>query len=242
MVRLLTGLALLASVSIAGAQERGGEQTIALLPGETLLEVAAHGTIKAVPDVATLSTSVVSDGATAEAARVRNAEVAARLIAAARTAGIADGAMRTEALRVAPRFKPDKDGGDTDVIVGYRAQTRLKVRLQDVAMVSRVFDALSAVGATGIEGPEFAFSDDAPLKSRARAAAVAAAQAQADDYAKPFRLHVVRVLRISERGAAAYVGQDIVVTGNRRSKSSPPVLPGEQDVTADVWIDFALAR
>ncbi len=111
-----------------------------------------------------------------------------------------------------------------------------------MAMVARVYDALAGAGASGIDGPQFDFADDAPLKSRARAAAVAAAQAQAADYAKPFGLYVSRVLRISERTSFAENGQDIVVTASRANAASPPVLPGEQDVTADVWIDFVLTR
>lgn len=242
MVKYSLALLLCATASGASAQQPNGVQTAPLLASETLLQVSAHGTIKAVPDRATLSTNVVTDGSSTEQARVRNAEVAQRLIAAARSAGVPEAALRTEALRVGPRFKPDKDGDDTDVIIGYRAQTRLSIKLRDMAMVARVYDALAGAGASGIDGPQFDFADDAPLKSRARAAAVAAAQAQAADYATPFGLHVSRILRISERTSFAENGQDIVVTASRANAATPPVLPGEQDVTADVWIDFVLTR
>ena len=150
--------------------------------------------------------------------------------------------MRTEALRLVPRFKPGKDGDDTDLIIGYRATTRLSVKLREMALVSRVYDLMTGAGANGVDGPGFDFADDAPIKARARAAAVATAQEQAADYGKPFGLRISRVLRISERASFAENGQDIVVTASRRNTATPPVLPGEQDVTADVWIDFVLTR
>lgn len=241
MVRYAPALAAVLVASAAAAQQ-GTPPLPALLPSETLLQVAAQGVIHAVPDQATLSTSVIADGSTPEAARRKIAEVTERMVAAVRAAGVADGAMRTEALRVAPRFKRNPSGEESDVVLGYRAETRLTIRLRDLALTTRVFDGLAAAGATGIDGPRFSFSDDTPLKARARAAAVASAQAQAADYARPFGLHVARILRISERRADVPMGEDIVVTGSRRNGPMPPVLPGEQDITADVWIDYALAR
>lgn len=229
-------------VSSASVAQQGASSVPALLPGETLLQVAAQAVIRAVPDRATLSTSVIADGATTETARRKLAELTERMVAAVRVTGVADAAMRTEALRVAPRFKRASDGEETDVVLGYRAETRLTIRLRDVALTARVFDGLAAAGATGIDGPRFSFGDDAPLKARARAAAVASAQAQAADYARPFGLHVARVLRISERRAEMPMGEDIVVTGSRRNGQMPLVLPGEQDITADVWVDYALVR
>lgn len=67
------------------------------------------------------------------------------------------------------------------------------------------------------------------------------AKATVSDYATPFGLHVERVLRISERSASTDSGQDIIVSAMQRGAATP-LLPGEQEVTADVWIDYALTR
>lgn len=247
MVRYPIAFALLASATLAAAQQSGSPQASSLLPTETLLQVAAHGAVKAVPDVAAISTSVSSDGPNADAASGKTAETVDRMIAAVRAAGVPDSGMRTEGLQISQRFKQDKDGDDSDVVIGSRATTRLRITLRNVKLVSVVIDALASAGATSLNGPSFGFADDRLLKQRARAAAVDAAQGQASDYAQPFGLHVARVLRISERATSISGGEDIVVTASLQRlpaarNKTPPVFPGEQEVTADVWIDYALSR
>lgn len=147
--------------------------------------------------------------------------------------------VHTDNLAVGPRYRQDKDGDDTEEILGYRATNRLKIRLTDVAIAAAVVDALAEVGATNLSGPTFSFADETAIKARARAEAVRNAQRQAVDYATPFALEIARVVRISERSADIRGGDDIVVTG-MRIRSTPPLQPGEQEVNVNVWVDYAL--
>ena len=205
MVRIiLTALTLIASIPVAAQQVR-------LEANETLLQVEAEGGVKAVPDVASFSTGVTSDGTSARAALDANSAVANRLISALRAADVPDIAMRTEGLTVRPRYKPDKDGDDSDEIIGYRASNNLKIRLIDISTAPGVIDALIRAGATDLSGPKFEFSDVAPLKKRARAKAVIAAGAEAADYAAALGMRINRVLRVSERSAS---GMEAITTSS----------------------------
>lgn len=233
---------LAASVLATAAPTLAQTAVTPLAPGETLLEVNATGDVKGVPDVAEFSTSVTSDGATAQAALAANSKVAQRLVGAVREAGVTDADVRTSDVSVGPRFRLDKDGDETDEITGYRASNRLTVKVRDVDAAPRVIDALIGAGATGLNGPSFDFNDDAPLKTKARADAVFQADRQARDYAAALGLRVARVLRISERSARNAGGSDIVVTGYANGPARAPVKPGEQLVTVTVWIDYALAK
>ncbi len=210
-------------------------------PNETLLQVQAEGRATGVPDVAEFSSGVTADGATAAAALAANSVIAGRLIEAASAAGLPPTAVRTEQLGVRPRFRPDKDGDDSDEIVGYRATNQLRFRLTNVTKAPMVIDALFKAGATDLNGPTFDFADKEPLERKARENAVAAAKTEAADYAAALNVGISRVLRVSERSAQVDGSGDIIVTGARRS-SAPPVLPGEQQVTVTVWVDFALIK
>lgn len=211
----------------------------ALQGGEILLEVSAEGEAKGIPDIAEFSTGVTSDGGTARAALAANAAVAQRLVAAIELSGIAARDVRTSSVSVRPRFRVEKNGEDSQAILGYRASNQLTVTVRDVAKAPALVDALTAAGATDLDGPSFRFADDVPLTARARGAAVAAARREAADYAAALGMRVGRVLRVSERAARSDGGSDIVVTGSR---VAAPIRPGEQAVTVTVWIDFALTR
>lgn len=229
----------LALAALALAASPAGAQQLVLQPGETLLEVEAEGIVRAVPDRATFSTEVSSDGGTPDAAMQANAVAAQRLVSAMLAAGVAQADLRTSDIRTGRRFRRNSDGDHTDEVIGYRASERFEVRVP-AGRASAVLDALGKAGATEINGPSFSVKDAAPLDRAARAKAVAEANARADDYAAALGLRRSRILRVSERSARRLEGSDIVVTGSKRVAA--PLAPGEQETTTTVWIDYALAK
>jgi uncharacterized protein len=210
-----------------------------LQPGETLLEVEAQGIVRSTPDLATFSMEVASLGASSDAALQANARSADRLVSAALAAGASRGDLKTSDVRVAPRYRQDADGDDTDEVIGYRASERFEVRVP-VARAAAMLDALGKAGATEISGPAFSFRDDAPLIRSARAKAVGEANSRADDYGLALGLRRSRVIRVSERNARRLESADIVVTGARAGGA--PIIAGEQETTVTVWIDYALVK
>jgi uncharacterized protein YggE len=239
MARRAAIIGLLLALSPAHAV---AEPVLALKPGETLLEVEAEGVARATPDVATFTLAVAADGATPAAALRANADRTARLVAAARGAGIVATDMKTTGLSVSPRYRQER-GEDTDDVVGYRSTSRLQVRVTAMARASATLAALVDAGATEVSGPDFSFADDAAQRRAARKDAVAAATAQAADYAAALNRRVVRILRVSERRRWGGESADIVVTGSRqRPTGNVPIEPGEQETHVTVWIDYAMAE
>jgi uncharacterized protein YggE len=212
----------------------------ALSPGEALVQVSGTGQVLATPDRAEITTGATGDGTTSERALAASNQVAERLAAALKAAGIAPAQIRSSELRVAPRYRKDKDGEDTDQVDGYRATQQLTT-LVSVTAAGQVIDALASAGATDINGPSFSFANDEPLLARARAAAVVKAEAQARDYAAALHLGRLRVIRVSERNLNADTGSDVIVTGSlqRLKRHATSLQPGQQAVTATVWIDYA---
>lgn len=230
-----------AAMGIPPAAAQVQPPVVALQPGETLLEVQATGEARGVPDRASFTAAIDTQGSTPAAAMEANAATGARLAAAAQTAGVPSAALRTSELSVRPRYRLDKDGDDTETVIGYRATSRFAVRQVPLAIAEKAIAELIGAGATELQGPDFAFADEAALVRASRAEAIRAAQQQAEDYAAALDLRVVRVLRVSERASSGGDAGDIVVTGQRRGAILPVLLPGEQPVSTRVWIDFALA-
>lgn len=226
---LLAGLALGQAVPTASP---------ALLPGETLLEVSERGEARAVPDTARIEAEVSGDSATSREALAKAAESANAIVRVAIQAGVAARDVRLQPVSVRPRYKLDGDGDETDQRIGFRAAAPLRIRNVAVAAVPALLDALARAGASGLSGPYFGFSDDRPIRARARDEAIRAADREAADYAAALGKRIARVLRVSERRAEQGGGEDIIVTGSRMGLL--PIQPGEQTIEAMVWIDYAL--
>lgn len=241
MVRKLIVLAVALSVAAPGVAQAPAA-TLTLQPNETLLEVDASGEAKGTPDEAGLSAELEVDGATPDQALAALNARAAKLADAARGAGVPDRSIHVTGLTVSRKFKLDKDGDETDQVIGYTASSRFELNHLTIPVASAAINALAGAGVTRLSGPDFGFSDADALRRKARADAVAKARAEADDYAAALGMKVARVLRVSERATGgAFEGADIVVTGSRRGAIPPPVLlPGEQTISARVWIDYAL--
>lgn len=228
----------LTALLLLGATPAVAQQAAPILsPGEALVQVSATGEVKAVPDRATITASVSADAATAKAALAANAAKAQRLLAALRDQGVGVAAIRTSDLSVRPRYRPDKDGDDTDSVIGFRAVNRVSVAVA-AADAGRIVDALGDGGATEVGGPDFSFADERDLRTRARALAVEDAQRRGRDYAAAFGMKRLRVTRVSERRAEVDGASDIVVTGSRIAS---PTVPGERIVSVTVWVDYAIS-
>jgi uncharacterized protein YggE len=237
-------LGLVLSAAAAGISPAAAQVQVpsaALQPGEALLEVQSVGEVSGVPDRASFAVAVDTQGSSPAAAMEANTASGARLAAAARSAGVEATALRTSDLSVQPRYRQDRNGNTTDEVSGYRATSRFLLQKMPVAVAERAVAALIDAGATELQGPDFAFADEAPLMRASRADAIRKAQQQAEDYAAALNMRVARVLRVSERASSGGEGQEIVVTGARRAKALPVLAPGEQAITTRVWIDFALA-
>ena len=71
----------------------------------TLLNVSAQGEAKRVPDIARMSTGVVTRAPDANAAMRANAEQMAKVVAAIKAAGIADKDVQTSGINLTPTYQ-----------------------------------------------------------------------------------------------------------------------------------------
>jgi uncharacterized protein YggE len=238
-VRLVVALAF-GALAATGAPAQNA--TLALQPGETLLEVEAAGVHRDRPDVMTITAGVVTRGPTAAQALRENSELAARLIETVRSRGIEPRDVRTTNLEVSPVFepRPNQDDDEEGRIVGYMARNTVELRLRDLNRAPELLDAFLQAGANSVSGPRFSLSDDRPATLAAQREAVRLAREEAENYAGAMGMRIVRVLRVSERGRQMAGGYaEVVVTGSRIRL--PPVEPGELETRVSLWVDFALA-
>ena len=246
--RFLLPLALAIGVALAAPAMTANAQTSVNAPATandgTLLSVSASADASRVPDVAALSTGVVTQAADANAALKANSAQMTKVVAAIKAAGIAERDIRTSGINIHPQYRYAENQPPT--ITGYQASNTVSIKVRDVTKVGEVLDALVASGANQVNGPSFEIDEPEAVYDEARQAALKKAQARAEMYAKSLGLRVRRIVSISEGGGfqppmpmMKMAMDSIEVTGSR---ARAPVSPGETTLSANLDVVFELGR
>jgi uncharacterized protein YggE len=209
----------------------------------TLLSVSAQAEARRAPDIATLSTGVVTQAADANAAMRANAEQMAKVVAAIKAAGIAERDVQTSGVNLNPQYKYGENQPPT--ITGYQAINNVNIVVRDIAKLGKIMDALVATGANQINGPTFDL-DDAKKEAaydEARRSAVEKARARAEMYAKTLGKKVSRIVSISEGGSFAPPRPMPMMAMKAMDRmESTPISPGENTLSVNLDVVFELGN
>ena len=99
------------------------------------LTVTGTGSVRTVPDRASFSFGVQTEGATARAALTANTAAANKVVAALRGAGVAAADLQTSQVSLSPRS--DEMGTE---IVGYSAFTTVTATIKELGRVGAIVD------------------------------------------------------------------------------------------------------
>ena len=228
----------LATVPLAGPA--AAQAASSVLPEGTLLSVTAEGKSTRVPDVATIRSGVVSQGATAGAALADNAARMARVLAAVKRAGVEPRDVQTANVSLNPQYR--YADGKPPQITGYQATNNVAIRFRDIARAGAILDALVAEGANQIDGPNLSIDQPDAALDEARSDAVKRARARAELYARAAGLSVARIVSISESGQNDGGTPEPRIYGMvARDKAVPTqIAAGETDVTVTLSVRFLL--
>lgn len=209
---------------------------------ETLLSVSAVGEAETRPDEAFFQAGVENFGRTGEAASSANRTDIAALLAALKTAGVAEKDIQTRAINIQRIEYGDRKGQ-------YQASNIVAVTVRDIARADAAVTAASAAGANVMSGPDLRMSDPEAAANAAYAAAYANALKRAEAYADAAGMEVSRVLYIRDAGGMQgnrYVPgaapQPVMAQMARTEEAdaSSIIQPGQTNSSVAVQVDFAL--
>ena len=207
----------------------------------TLLSISARAEASRTPDIATLSTGVVTQAGDANAAMRANAEQMAGLMSAIKAAGIAERDVQTSGINLSPQYRYAEN--QPPVITGYQASNTVNLKVRDIGKLGQVLDALVASGANQINGPTFEIEDADAVQDEARAAALKKAQARAEIYAGSLGMRVRRIVSISEGGGFMPPPRPMMAMRAVAERSADTsVSPGESTLSANLDVVFELGR
>lgn len=200
------------------------------------ITVSGEASVSVAPDRAEIDGGVTTEAKTAREASDANARTMTAVLAALKSAGIADADIQTARLSLQPQMSAQKPGGPTQV-TGYHASNRVTVRLRDVAKVAGTIDALVGAGANDIGGIRFTVSQESKLLDEARVQAIADARRKAEIYAKAANVGVGPPLSISEDSSP---NGPMPIRATFRAAAATPVSPGEETLRVSVTVAYEI--
>lgn len=226
---------LLVAVALGGAacarMGHGGHH-----PPTSTVTVAGTGTVSAAPDMAEITTGVVTQAPTAAQALAANSVAMERLLQALGALDVAARDIQTTNISVSPLRRQGRDGQPPE-ITGYEVTNQVRVKVRDLSRLGRVLDQQVGQGANLVHGIQFGQQEPFPLQDEARKRAMADARRKAELYAAAASLKVGRVLAVQEAGAAAPRSE---LAPRMTMAAAVPVAPGEQEIRASVTVTFTL--
>ena len=207
------------------------------------ISVSAEGEVTLPPDMAR-----VILGVTAEAKSSRDAlDGAGRTMQAildfVTAQGIEASDIQTDAIRLNPRYGHNANGQiDYRIIVGYTAETTVRLRLQDINIVGEVLVGAVEAGANRIDGISFGLKDETGALDEARRLAVAEARRKAAFLAEAEGVGLGPLLQLTEMGSPSYRMEVASMAMDMRADVAPvPVAPGEISFSASVSLVYQIA-
>lgn len=206
--------------------------------GPATLHVVGHGRVFVKPDMATVTITVDRSAATRPLAGHRVNAVTDRIIAGLLGIGVDRPSIQTSAISLNTQRIPI---GHHRHRTAYRAEIDLTVTITRIALLSPLFAVASRDGATSFSGPDFGFSDPSAGLLDATAAALRDARRRADAAAAQLGMHVVGVQSVDlDPGSGSTPLPSSGASGSAPATTKTPVLPGREEVDADVSVVYEL--
>jgi hypothetical protein len=200
------------------------------------LTMTGLGEVRDVPDMATISTGVVTEAETAARALAANTRAMAEAVASLKALGIEARDLQTSNFTVSPRYFHDPKSNRPPRITGYTVSNMLTVVVRDLDRLGAILDRVVRDGANQIGGPTFGFAETARLVDVARARAAADATRKARLYAEALGVELGPILSISEDGG--FVPRPEPMRARMAMDSAagapPPIEGGELTLSARV--------
>jgi uncharacterized protein YggE len=221
------------------------------------LDVQAEAELDVVPDRATLNarlwerTPAVArhdDDTDADAlrqARGRLEERAAALIHSLEEAGVERDDVSAGSLGVQPEYVPaprrsDNDG-DQEPLMRTRLERPFEVRVDDLELLPRLLDALTAAGVNAMDGISYDLADRDAATDEALVMALEKAQRKAELMARTMGVTLGPVASISETRSPIYAPRMIAMSADaRESAGQAEYRPGTIVIEAGVNVSWEI--
>ncbi|MBI4406882.1 MAG: SIMPL domain-containing protein [Candidatus Kerfeldbacteria bacterium] len=210
---------------------------------QATVTVSGDGEAVGIPDIATITFSVVEQGDTVAAVTEATNIAMANIVSVMKGAGIADEDIQTTAYNLNPRY--DYTKFSRGEIVGYDLTQGVTVKIRALDTIGEVVDAATQAGANDVSSPAFEIDDPEQVKTAARAEAFEKAKAKAESLAAAAGVKLGQIVTFSEDDGGSvypsYYGYDSLSV-EKDFAVGATIEPGSQEVQVIVSVTYALVN
>lgn len=203
------------------------------------INVTGHAEVTVTPDVAFVTTGIVTTGADVEAARQENDRVMKRIIDTLVAQGIDRKKISTSQFSLQPIYRNDTRANGEGTISGYRLQNNVTVVVEDLSRIGTVVDAAFVAGANQFYGLRFGLKDDSGLRDDLLRKAVQDGRHKAQVMADALGVSLGQPLSVTEAGQASPVQADTYRMVKANSGAAP-IEAGTLTIGLDVNLSFGI--
>jgi len=210
------------------------------LKSKETITFSGEGKSTGVPDIASITLSVLTEKMTAKETMTENAKIANEVIKFVKEAGIDEKDVKTQSFTLSPRY--DWVEGKR-IFRGYQLISTLAVKIRDLEKISDIIDGAVSRGANQVGDIQFVIDDPEKLKEEARNKAIESAKEKAQSIAKATGLKLGKIVSFSEAVAPLeypspyYLEMKEEAAGGR---ISPEIEKGSQEIEVNVSLTFEL--
>ncbi len=232
----------LTSVMVLGLAGCGATASPAAADTATVT-VSASGTIKLVPDKATVYFGVTSQEATAELAQSKNSEAVQKVMDVLTERGIEGKSIRTTNYSMYPQYDYSEMGEQK--IIGYVVYTNMSIQDQNIEDLGMLLSACVAAGINNVDNVSFLCSGYDEAYSQALTQAVEASRAKAETLAAAAGKKLGEAVTITEGwqdSSARYEKgvNSFTMEAAAMDTAGPAFQPGETEITANVTVTYSM--
>jgi hypothetical protein len=214
-------------------------------PYARTITVSGEGKISAKPDIANVSLSVVSKGATVKAVTTENNTKMNAVLNAVKATGVDSKDITTSQYSLYPEYDYNYLSRGTNKIIGYNLTQEITIKVRDLEKVDTILDSGTKAGANQVGSLVFDIDDTGPIKKQAREMAFTKAREKAQEMAAQAGVSLGRVVTFSEE-APVYPIPYYNFAMEARSmdaavpEAAPSVEPGQKELTMSVSVTYEI--
>ena len=226
-------------VPMTANDSRADESAAVQEVGPGWIHVMGRGSVSVAPDHASVRVALESRAATAADAADQNAATMTRVLEAIRGLGLPGLEIQTTGYSINPEYRTTNDGRRNREIVAYFAVNNVEATISDVDAVGRLVDAAIEAGANRVNSITFFTADTEAARRQALDMAVRSAREEAEVIAAALGYELGAPLEVSGN-AQRPIPRQAAAEMQLAARAATPIEVGDQAVTAEVTIRFAL--
>lgn len=225
-------------------------------PANQTITVSGKGEVISVPDIATISFSVVEEAKTVADAQKKATDRSNKAMDYLKKAGIADKDIKTTFYSIYPKYEQQYQSGipcyqgycpqpTKSVVIGYEVSQGTEVKIRDISKAGDILTGVGTIGVQNVSGLSFSVDKIDDVRREARDKAIADARAEASKLAKALGVRLVKVVSYNDSSYypvyAKMMSSDVAYgRGGGEVAAAPSISVGEDKITANVSVTFEI--